>query len=71
MFQDSKGNYWFGSRQEDVSLFDGISSYDGKKIITHTTIENGVHTTNGVDRTMTFGLVQESRKECIDMTVKD
>jgi len=77
VFQDSKGNYWFGSRQEGVSLFDGksfeyftaneglsdnhirsvqedkngnilletvngISSYDGKKIITHTTIENGV-----------------------------
>lgn len=77
VFQDSKGNFWFGSRQEGVSLFDGksfeyftaneglsdnhirsiqedkngnilletvngISSYDGKKIITHTTIENGV-----------------------------
>lgn len=81
VFQDSKGNYWFGSRQEGVSLFDGksfeyftaneglsanqirsiredkngiilleivngISSYDGKKIITHTTTENEVSHNN-------------------------
>lgn len=73
VFQDSKGNYWFGSHQEGVSLFNGksfeyfttkdglsnnqirsiqedkngniwfgtangVSSYDGKKIINHTKI---------------------------------
>lgn len=71
IFQDSKGNYWFGSHQEGVCLFDGekftyftvndglsdnqirsiqedlngniwfgtskgVSSYDGKEIINHT-----------------------------------
>jgi ligand-binding sensor domain-containing protein len=73
IFQDSKGNYWFGSHQEGVCLFDGesfeyfttkeglpdnqirsiqegengniwfgtangVSSYDGEKIINHTPI---------------------------------
>ena len=25
IFQDSKGNYWFGSHNEGVSVYDGIS----------------------------------------------
>ncbi len=77
IFQDSKGNYWFGSHQEGVCLFDGktftyftsddglsdnqvrtiqedqngiiwfvtgngVSSYDGKKIINHTLKSNTI-----------------------------